>query len=178
MLCERCKNDFPEKDMGIYKNEHVCFKCATDQGIPADFSEFLKETPLYAEMEADAKGTKKRQEGLITLAFLISVIPAAIVGYYWYIYAVTTTTKLNYLFIAESAVSALLVRLLLKGKGSSFQNIVAIVVLLSFFMPQMFIIYKYPDFDPMSVIKDFAWVVGGAVMAFVILIEIKRKEKS
>jgi hypothetical protein len=176
MLCDRCKNEFPEGEMGTFKSEHVCFKCATDQGIPADFHEFLKETPLYAENEAEAKDLKKKEEGRLTLAFLISAIVAAAAGYYWYTFSVTTTVKANYLFVAEGALSAILVRLLLKGKGGNFQNIVAIVILISFFLPQMMIIQKYPEFDPMVIMKDFAWVLGGIFLAAIILLEIKRKD--
>ncbi|MDQ7823884.1 MAG: hypothetical protein RDV48_13880 [Candidatus Eremiobacteraeota bacterium] len=178
MKCDYCQTEHQEKDLGKHKDQRVCFKCATDRGIPADFEDFLAETPLSEEPKpGKAVTTVQKDPGNVTVTFLISALLAAACGYFWLHQFTTTGIKLNYLFIVQGVLSGVLVRLLQKGRGSNYQNIVSIMVMLSFLFPYMKLMQLNPDFDIMQCLKDFGWLIPGVFIPYFMLADFRPKKK-
>lgn len=181
MNCEHCQKEFPDKELGRYKGSRICYQCATNKGIPADFESFLEDTPL-AKLGVDPlltgekpKPEKARGNQLVT--FLISAICAVATAWIWLGFP---QYKSSYLFLGEGVIAALLARLLQKGRGGNHSNIVGIMILLSFFIPNLEVLKTGEMFDVLGLVQDFIYAIAGVFASWVILVEItpsRKKEK-
>jgi len=177
MKCKYCEQDFEEKEMGMYRGDRVCFKCATDRGIPADFEEFLSENPDSYGDDARPPLSKEKDPGNIVVAFLLSAVIAGAAGYTWFF----KPLNLDFgeyrtgLYLVAGILIGLSVRLLQKGRGSTYQNITGIMVIIAFFIPQMLVMQRDGSFDLMQLMKDFVWLLGAVFACYLLLVDLKKK---
>jgi hypothetical protein len=175
MNCDFCRKEYEEKDMGLYKGQHVCFKCATDRGIPADFTEFLSENPDSYDEDAIRPVKKVKDPGNIVLAFLISAVFAGAAAYLWIYNPLHLGEYKTAVYLAAGILTGLLVRLLQKGRGSSYQNVTGILIMIAFFIPQLMILHRDGSFELLSLMKDFMWLLGAVFACYLFLVEMKKK---
>ncbi|GEM_PF-2522079 len=187
MKCDYCDSEAADKELGKFKDKRVCFNCATNKSIPADFEEFLSDTPLGEELREAKKdtGEKKKDDGNILLTFAISAALAGSAGFYWLQQVNHIQSRPSYVFLIEGVLTGLFCRILQKGRGGNYQNIAAIMVMISFFIPQMMMMHANPDMAQMegmstflmNIVKDFAWLIGGVLSAYLLLLSIAPKKK-
>jgi hypothetical protein len=191
MNCDYCSGEFDEKELGKFKDKRVCLSCATNRSIPAEFEEFLSGTPLGEEIKEDRKaqkspGEKKKDDGNTLITFAISLVLAASTGLYWLQQVNHSLTRPSYVFLIEGFLAGLFCRVLQKGRGGNYQNIAAVMVMASFFFPQMLLLQSNPDMAQlegmtvfmMNIFRDFAWLIGGVFSAYFFLMPAKQKKKS
>ena len=180
MQCEYCNKEFPDKELGKFKDKRVCFTCATNNGIPADFESFLEDTALARDGEdplLTGDKPKKKDKGNLLVSFLVSAIFAVAT---FNLYMFFPPLRVGYLFIAEGILSGLCVRLLQKGRGGNHQNIVAVMIMLSFIIPQLQLMKSSEMFDIFTIVKDSIFLMAGVFISYMLLVEITpspKKEK-
>lgn len=185
--CDYCNNEVNAGELGKFKDKRVCYNCATNKSIPADFEEFLGDIPHGEESEAEKTGTgeKKKEDGSTIITFAISVVIAGSAGLYWLQQVHHTMSRLSYVFLIEGILTGLFCRVLQKGRGGKYQNIAAVMVMASYFFPQMVMMNSNPDMAQtegmslflMNILKDFAWLIGGVFSTYFLLLPIKPKKK-
>lgn len=173
MECSYCKNDFPEKELGKFKDKLVCFQCATNQGIPADFDSFLEDMPKDGgDPTVPGGGVKAKGSWLVT--FLLSAIFAVATIYFTMRFG---HLDMPYIYLIEGVLAGTLVRLMQKGRGGTHQNITAVMIMVSFLIPQLLAMQGATEFDPFELMKKFIWLVAGVFASYMLLIEITPAKK-
>jgi len=185
--CDYCNSEFDAGELGKFKDKRVCYNCATNKSIPADFEGFITETsPVDGSSEENtAAGDKKKEDGSAIVTFVISAVIAGSAGFYWLQQVHQTMTRASYVFLIEGILTGLFCRILQKGRGGNYQNIAAVMVMASYFFPQMVLMHSNPDMAQtegmslflMNILKDFAWLIGGVFSTYFLLLQIKSGKK-
>lgn len=170
MLCDYCENQFSESDIGTFKDKNICFKCATNKGIPADFHRFIEDDPQISD--ENIKNVAPKDTGKQVVAILIGILTGSIAGYLWFM---NPTPQMTYIFIAEGIITGILIRILFKGYGAVYQNIASSLLILSYIVPRFILIQRNPEFNPQEILNDLLFLLGGVFATYVFLINFKKK---